>query len=119
MSEKEKIEIGAEEQEASEETKETKEVGTYTFKKPTKIDGEIVKEIAYDFSNINGKSIRQAKSDLQKRSYTVAVKELDECFHAALFAQASGLSLDNVEAFSAVDYMNVADIARDFLMGEE
>ena len=94
-------------------------VGTYVFKKPTTIEGEVVKEINYDFTEINGKAIRQAKSDLQKRSYTVAVKELDECFHAALFAQASGLTIDNVESFSAVDYMNVADLARDFLMGEE
>ena len=94
-------------------------VGTYVFKKPTKIEGEELKEISYDFSEINGKAIRQAKSELQKRSYTVAVKELDECFHAALFAIASGLSIDSVESLSAVDYMNVADLARDFLMGED
>jgi pyridoxine 5'-phosphate synthase PdxJ len=107
----------------SKEVEQVKEVeqsgvGVYVFKHPTKIEGDDVKEISYDFTEINGKAIRQAKSELQKRSYTVAVKELDECFHAALFAQASGLTLDSVEILHAVDYMNVADLARDFLMGE-
>lgn len=95
------------------------DAGVYKFKKPTKIDGEEVKEIRYDFSEINGAAIRRAKSELQKRGYTVAVKELDEVFHSAIFAMASGLTIDNVEAFSAVDYMGVADIARDFLNGED
>lgn len=104
---------------AVEETEVNKDVGTYVFKKPTKIDGEEVKEVNYDFSSINGSSIRRAKGELQRRGYTVAVKELDECFHAAIFAEASGLTLDNVESFSAVDYMNIADIARGFLTGED
>ena len=95
------------------------EAGTYVFKKPTVIDGDPVTEINYDFSTINGAAIRRAKSDLQKRGYTVAVKELDEVFHTALFAQASGLTVDNVESFHAVDYMNVANIARDFLIAED
>lgn len=100
---------------------ETEEVlcGTYVFKRPTKIDGEVVSEINYDFSEINGASIRKAKSELQRRGYTVAVKELDECYHAALFAQASGLTLDNVESFSLIDYNNIADIARGFLQTED
>lgn len=95
------------------------DAGVYKFKKPTKIDGEVVSEINYDFSEINGAAIRRAKSELQKRGYTVAVKELDEVFHSAIFAMASGLTIDNVESFSAVDYMGVADIARGFLNGEE
>ena len=101
------------------ESVESVDAGVYTFKKPTKLDGEVVTEIRYDFSEINGAAIRRAKSELQKRGYTVAVKELDEVFHSAIFALASGLTIDNVESFSAVDYMNVADIARDFLNGEE
>ncbi len=102
-----------------EEVAENTLCGVYTFKRPTKIDGDVVTEIAYDFSEINGASIRKAKSELQKRGYTVAVKELDECYHAALFAQAAGLTIDNVESFGLVDYNNVADIARDFLQAED
>jgi hypothetical protein len=93
--------------------------GEYIFKNPTEIDGEKVTSIKYDFSELNGKAIRMAKSELQRRGYTVAVKELDEVYHAALFAMASGLTVDNVEAFSMVDYNNVADIARGFLNNEE
>ena len=110
MSEKTKV---AAEKEAVEV--EESGVGTYVFKKPTKIDGDEVTEISYDLSDLTGAAIRRAKADLQKRGYTVAVKELDECFHAALFAQASGLTIDNVEGFAGVDYMNVANIVRDFL----
>ena len=105
--------------EMNEVTESVKDAGVYKFKKPTKIDGEVVTEIHYNFSEINGAAIRSAKSELQRRGYTVAVKELDEVFHSAIFAMASGLTIDNVESFSAVDYMGVADIARDFLNGEE
>lgn len=114
MSEKTKVTAEMEAVEVEESS-----VGTYVFKKPTKIDGVEVTEISYNLDEINGVAIRRAKGELQRRGYTVALKELDEVFHAALFAQASGLTLDNVESFSAVDYMNVADIARGFLNGGE
>ena len=78
---------------------EVKGVGTYVFKKPTKIDGEEVKEIAYDLNLLNGKSIRNARSELGKRGYAVVLKEFDEVYNAALFAEASGLTFDNVECF--------------------
>lgn len=97
---------------------ETSGVGVYKFKNPTVIEGTPVKEITYDLTKINGKAIRSARSALGKRSYAVAIKELDEVFHAALFAEASDLSFDSVEEFSAVDYMAVADIVKDFLKGE-
>lgn len=106
--------------EAIEETAEKiAGVGTYTFKQPAKIDGEAVDTIDYDFTAMNGSNIRHAKSELQKRGYTVAVKELDECFHAAMFAEAAGVSIEDVERFGMKDYNAVADIARDFLFGED
>lgn len=97
----------------------TSGVGTYTFKNPVMINGEETSEIKYDLTELTGKVVRRAKSELQKRGYTVALKELDECFHAALFAEACGLSVDDVENFPANDYMNIADLVRDFLNGEE
>ena len=102
-----------------EAVEETAGVGTYTFKTPTKIDGEEVKTINYDFTALNGGNIRNAKAELQKRGYTVAVKSLDECFHAAMFAEAAGITYGDVERFSTKDYNAVADIAQDFLFGEE
>ena len=93
--------------------------GTYVLKKPTTIDGAEVKEVSYDLASLNGSAIRRVKGNLQRKGYTVAVKELDEVFHTALFAEAVGWTVDNVEALSAVDYMNVADIVRDFLAAED
>ena len=103
---------------AVEEVKEIG-VGTYAFKKPAKIDGEEVKEISYDLTSINGSAIRRVKGALQKKNYTIILKDLDEVFHTALFAEAVGWTIDNVESLSAVDYMNIADIVRDFLLEQE
>lgn len=94
-------------------------VGTYTFRAPTKIDGEEVKEVNYDFTALNGGNIRHARSELGKIGYVVTVKELDSCFHSAMFAEAAGISLADVERFDMRDYEAVADIAKDFLYGEE
>lgn len=94
-------------------------VGTYVFKKPVKIDGEEVKEISYDLTSLNGSAIRRTKGNLQRKGYTVAVKELDEVFHTALFAEAVGWTIDNVESLPASDYMNIADLVRDFLTAED
>ncbi len=101
------------------ETAEDSGVGEYEFVKPAKIDGEVRKSIPYDFTMLNGSNIRHAKGELQRSGYTVAVKELDEVFHAAMFAEAAGISIADVERFSPRDYINVADLARDFLYGEE
>jgi hypothetical protein len=102
-----------------ENTEEISGVGTYTFKKPTNINGEMVETIDYDFTALNGSNIRHARSELAKTGYVVAVKELDACFHSAMFAEAAGISLADVERFDMRDYENVADIAKDFLYGEE
>ena len=101
------------------ETDEERGVGEYEFVIPTKIDGEEKKSIPYDFTALNGSNIRHARTELQKRGYTVAVKELDEVFHAAMFAEAAGLSYADVERFSPRDYTAVADLAQVFLYGEE
>lgn len=104
--------------EAAETAKNTG-VGTYVFKTPTVIDGEEVKEINYDFNRINGAAIRDIRTELGKRAYVASVPEIDQVYQAGMFAAASGLTLDNVEAFSCRDYMAVADLARDFLLTEE
>ena len=101
------------------ETAKNTGVGTYVFKKPTKIDGEEVKEITYDFNVINGVAIRDIRTELGKRSYAASVPEIDQVFQAGMFAHASGLTLDNVEAFALRDYMAVTELARDFLLTEE
>ena len=108
------------EAETVEETvEEATGVGTYTFKQPAKVDGETVESINYDFTALDGSNVRNARAELGKRGYVVTVKELDECYHAAMFAEAAGISLADVERFSTKDYEAVADIAKDFLYGEE
>ena len=94
-------------------------IGTYKLKKPTKIDGNAVTEINYNLADLNGASIRKVRTELGKRSYVVSVQELDVPYQAALFAEASGLTIENIESLSMVDYTNISNIVRDFLMGEE
>lgn len=98
---------------------ETTGIGTYVFKAPTKINGEAVEKIDYDFTALDGSNIRNARASLGKVGYVVTVKELDSCFHAAMFAEAAGISLADVERFDMRDYEKVADIAKDFLYGED
>lgn len=102
----------------AEAVEETAGVGTYTFKVPADINGEEVKTIDYDFTALDGSNIRHARSELGKVGYVVTVKELDSCFHAAMFAEAAGVSLADVERFDMRDYEAVSDIAKDFLYGE-
>ena len=94
-------------------------VGTYTFKEPTTIDGETVETINYDFTALNGSNVRNARSELGKKGYIISSKMIDECYHAAMFAEAAGISYADVERFGMRDYSAVADIAQDFLVGEE
>ena len=101
------------------ETAQETGVGTYVFKKPTKIDGEEVKEINYDFNSLNGTAIRDIRTELGKRAYAASVPEIDQVFQAGMFAHASGLTLENVEAFALRDYMAVTELARDFLLAED
>lgn len=93
--------------------------GVYKFVNPTKIEGEMVSEIEYDLNTINGKSIRNARTVLGKKAYAVTIPQFDDVYNAALFAEASGLSFESVEAFSAKDYTNVVELVKDFLYGEE
>jgi hypothetical protein len=104
---------------AMETTEEITGGGVYKFRTPAKIDGEECTEIAYDFTALDGSNIRHARAELGKIGYVVTVKELDSCFHAAMFAEAAGVSLADVERFDMRDYEAVADIAKDFLYGEE
>lgn len=104
---------------AADTVEEIAGVGTYTFKKATKIDGETVDNINYDFTTLDGGNIRHARAELGKAGYVVTVKELDSCYHAAMFAEAAGISLADVERFDTRDYEAVADLAKDFLYGEE
>lgn len=82
--------------ESVEENAEVFGVGTYTFKEPTKIEGNTVKEINYDFTKLSGKAVREARSELAKRNYFVAAKQVDEVYHAAMFALAADISIDAV-----------------------
>lgn len=115
MSEK----FNKEEQVEVEKAEEQLGVGVYKLKKPFKIEGELKKEIPYDFSEITGKTVRKIRTELGKRKYFVSVPEIDDVYNAALFAEASGLSLDSVEALPLTDYNAVVNLAKDFQGGEE
>lgn len=101
------------------EKEEVSGVGVYKLKCPTKIEGEVVTEIPYDLNEINGKTIRNVRTILGKKAYAVALPQFDDVYNAALFAEATGISFDSIEALSAKDFTNIAELVKDFLYGEE
>lgn len=84
--------------------------------KPATINGEQVKEIEYDLEGLTGVDISAATRSLKATGVQVGTLELDPDYHAALFAQAAGISLEDVKALSAKDYTKAATTVRDFFL---
>lgn len=84
--------------------------------KPTVVNGETVTEIEYDLESLTGADIDAAIRSLKAVGVQVGTLELDPEYHAALFAQAAGLSLEDMKAFTAKDYKNASIAVRDFFL---
>ena len=86
------------------------------LKKPVMIDGEEKTEIPYDFDELTGKDIQAAVAELKQYELIPGVVELDTNYHAAIFAQAAGISFGDVSNFKANDYNKAVILARNFLI---
>ena len=84
--------------------------------KPVKIDGEEKTEIPYDFDELNGTHIQAAIKELQQHSIVPGMVEIDTNYHAAIFAQAAGISFADVSRFKMKDYNKAVILARNFLI---
>ena len=91
-------------------------MATLKLKKPIKIDGEERTEIEYDFEALTGNDIQQATAELSKKGIMVTTIELDTNYHAAIFAKASGLMVEDLTRFSAKDYAKATTLVRDFFL---
>jgi len=88
------------------------------LKKPVNINGELTEEIEYDLENLTGQDIQQIVRDLNKRSIVIGAVELDVNYHAALFAQAAGLSFDDISNLSVKDYNEATVRVRNFFLAD-
>ena len=86
------------------------------LKKPIKIDGEEKHELEYDFEELTGADVQQVTTELSKKGIMVTTLELDTNYHAAIFAKASGLMLEDLNRLSAKDYAKATTLVRDFFL---
>jgi hypothetical protein len=91
---------------------------TLKLKKPVNINGELTSEIEYDLEGLTGADIQHAVKELGKKGIVVSVTELDSNYHAAIFAEAAGLSLDDVLLLGAKDYNAATTLVRDFFLND-
>ena len=92
------------------------------LKKPVDINGETVTKINYDIDKLTAQDFETAIKQLSKRKIVVKVQELDPMFHAALFAQAADMDLNDIMLLGAKDFANVGLLVRNFIymdQGEE
>lgn len=88
------------------------------LKKPVKINGDETTEISYDLESLTGKEVSQATKELQSRGMIIGTVELDTNYHAALFAIAAGISLEDMERFSLSDYTKATTKVRNFFLAD-
>lgn len=86
------------------------------LRKPIMIDGEQVSEISYDLEGLTGNDIDMAIKNMKQKGQMVTTVELDPTYHAAVFAQAAGLALEDVQRMSAKDYNKAMTLVRDFFL---
>jgi hypothetical protein len=89
---------------------------TLKLSKPVTINGEEMSEIQYDLESLTGADVQQALKDLASKAYIPGSTEVDPYYHAAVFAQAAGLSLDDISILKAKDFNKASQIVRDFFL---
>ncbi len=89
---------------------------TFKLTKPVMLDGEKKSAITYDLEALTGEDIDNAVRSLKKTGVQVTAVELDPSYHAAVFAQAAGLELQDVKRMCAKDYNRAIVVVRDFFL---
>lgn len=91
-------------------------MSVYKLRKPVEIDGELKNEIEYDLDELNGDDIALAIKELAKNNIMVGIAEMDQNYHASVFAISAGIAYEDVKRFSAKDYVKVCGLVRDFFL---
>lgn len=91
---------------------------TMKLKKPVKIDGEEKSEIKFDLDSLNGQQLEAAVRDVGRAGIQVGAIELDPCYHMAVFAQAAGISYEDVKRMGAKDCRAAIAKVRSFFVSD-
>ena len=86
------------------------------LKTAVEINGEEVNKIEYVLESLTGKDTAQAIKDLAKHKIVVTMTELDQNYHAAVFAIAAGVSFEDIQQLSVKDYVKACNAVRDFFL---
>lgn len=99
--------------------------GVITLRKPVLIDGEEVRELAYDIDEIGSEQFMEADARAAAKAAgvdgpVVKVPELDTGFHfylgvMAVLAANPGYMVEDVERVKGPDLMQVARVGRNFM----
>lgn len=91
---------------------------TMKLKKPVMIDGEEKKEIVFDLDNLTGQQLEAADRDVGRAGIQVGAIELNPCYHMAVFAQAAGISYEDVKRMGARDCREAIAKVRSFFVSD-
>lgn len=87
------------------------------LKKTVMIDGEEKTEIQYDFDSLTGRNVNNAFSNAKKKGYAInSAYEMDPVIGCYMFAEAAGISYEDVERMSAADYAKAGSLGRNFFI---
>ena len=97
---------------------EIKTTNVLKLNKPITINDKEVKELKYDLNRVTGKTIRLNIQKLQRLEMAVPTLEYSPILHAALFATAAQIDVEDVERLNMKDYMSAVNIISDFFTKE-
>ena len=86
------------------------------LRKPFRLDGEDVEEIAYDLDNLTGNDVEHAIAALGKKGIIVTMVETDQRYHAMLFSIAAGIAYEDVNRLPMKDFTAATTAVRDFFL---
>ena len=86
--------------------------------KPILIDGEMKKIIPYDLEKLTGTDLDAALQEVKRNGITVGAIELDPSYHMAVFAQAAGISYEDMKRMGAKDCKKAIVAVRGFFIND-
>ena len=86
------------------------------LKKPFMLDGQEVTEIEYDLESLTGKELNNASMELKKRGIIIVQPEIDLDYQSALFAEAAGMSFEDVQRLPIKDFQKACGLVAAFFL---
>lgn len=90
----------------------------FKLKKAIPIDGEEKEVLEYDLEELTGENVALAVKDLAQHNLIPTITEFDQNYHAAIFAQAAGISYADVKRMALKDFNRACNVVRDFFQND-